>query len=427
MGASTKRSPEECAAQMRAMEKEMRGYAELLVRDGVALQPGQELVVNAPVEAYEFARMVVDAGYVAGAGHVSVLWGDEQVSRMEYENLPVAYFETMPDWKRDQLNSFAEHGAAFLFLMGEDPSALKGIDPLKPATASRTRNRECKSFRDGMDFGRNTWCIGGVPVVAWAREVFPDLSDDEAMVELWRAILKTSRADGDDPHSAWETHNATFQKNKRLLNGYHFDALRYRSENGTDFVLGMTKGHVWEGGAATTVGGVSFFPNIPTEEVFTSPDRMRADGRVVSALPLVHNGAVVKNFWFEFRDGEVVDYGADQGVDVLRGILETDDNAKRLGECALISKNTPIRQSGLLFYNTLYDENASCHLALGTGFPECVEGGLDMDPEQLLAAGVNHSHTHVDFMIGADDLEIVGITAEGEEIPIFVGGQWAWE
>ena len=278
-----------------------------------------------------------------------------------------------------------------------------------------------------MDFGRNAWCIGGVSVLAWARQMFEGLPDHEAMYRLWLAILETSRADGDDPHEEWETHNAAFEKNMRMLNGRSFDRLHYTSSNGTDFVVGLPKGHLWEGGAARTTSGVSFFPNIPTEEVFTSPDRMRADGRVVSALPLVHNGSIVRDFWFEFRDGAVVDFGAEQGTEVLKGILDTDENARRLGEVALISKNTPIRQTGLLFYDTLYDENASCHLALGTGFPECLEGGVDMSPEQLIEHGVNHSHIHVDFMIGADDLSIRGITADGEEVDVFVNGQWAWE
>ena len=418
---------EECRASMRAIEDQISNYAELLVRDGVAVRPDQELVVSAPVEAYEFVRQVVAAGYEAGAGHVTVVWGDERVTRLEYENLPQDYFETVPAWKREQLNSLAEGGAAFLFLSGEDPSALKGVDPAKPATAARARNAQCRSFRDGMDFGRNAWCIGGVPVVAWARRVFPNVSDEEAMYRLWTAILRVSRADGDDPHGEWETHNAAFEKNKRHLNGMRFDSLHYTSANGTDLVVGLTDRHVWEGGAACTQDGTTFFPNIPTEEVFTSPDARRAEGRVVSALPLVHNGHVVRDFWFEFRDGRVVDYGAEQGASVIEGILGTDEGARRLGECAIISKNTPIRQSGLIFYNTLYDENASCHLALGMGFPDCYEGGVSMSPEQLAERGVNRSHTHVDFMIGSDDLSIAGITAEGEEVPFFVGGQWAWE
>jgi len=418
---------QEVRSAMKGLISPLRRYADLLVADGAAIQPGQELVVNAPAEAVDFTRMVVRAAYERGAGHVTVIWNDDQVARLEYENCPVEHFDTTPSWRVEQLNSLAEAGAAFLYLEGEDPCALAGIDPAKPACARRARNRDCHVFRHGMDFGINAWSIGGVSTKAWAKTVFPEYSEDEAVYRLWLAILDVARATGIDPHSTWETHNATFEKNKRLLNEGRFDHLRYRSSNGTDLTVGMTKGHVWEGGAARTVGGVSFFPNIPTEEVFTSPDRMRADGVVHSALPLVHAGRVVRDFWFRFEGGAVVDFDAAEGRDVLEQIVATDENACRLGEVALVSKNTPIRQSGLLFYSTLYDENASCHLALGTGFPECLEGGEEMSVEELLAHGVNHSHTHVDFMVGSDDLDVTGVREDGTEVPIFVSGQWAWE
>ncbi len=406
---------------------QMDRFARLLVTKGVAVRPGQELVVSAPIEGADLVRRVVAAGYAAGAGHVTVIWADDALMRLEYENVDIEYFKKTPSWKVEQMNSLAEQGACFLMLDGSDPSALKGIDPAKPAAARSARNADCDIWRAGLDFGRNAWCIAGVPVRAWARQVFPDLGEDEALYRLWLAILDVSRASGEDPMGAWETHNASFEKNKRFLNGNHFDALRYRSSNGTDLTIGMNDRHIWEGGAGKTVDGNVFFPNIPTEEVFTTPDRMRVDGTVHSALPLVHNGSVVRDFWFAFEGGKVVDYDAVQGKDVLTHILETDEGARRLGEVALISKNTPIRQSGLIFYSTLYDENASCHLALGKGFPDCYEGGEEMGVDELLEHGVNHSNTHVDFMIGADDLDIVGIAADGTETPVFVNGQWAWE
>ena len=418
---------EECRIATDALSDQLDLYANLLVKKGVAIKRGQELVLQAPVERADFARRVVEAAYRAGAGHVTVIWNDDAISRLTYDNVPTEWFEQTPTWKIEQLNSLAEAGAAFLFLEGSDPNALKGIDPAKPATAARARNTQCKSFRDGMDFGRNVWCIAGVPVTAWAKQVFPDLSDAEAVYRLWNLILATSRADGEDPESAWETHNASFEKSKRFLNSHHFDALRYQSSNGTDFTVGMTAGHIWDGGAGRTVSGDVFFPNIPTEEVFTSPDRMRADGVVYAAMPLVHAGQIVRNFWLRFEGGRVVEYDAEQGRDVLKSIIERDENSCRLGECALVSKNTPIRQSKTLFFDTLYDENASCHLALGTGFPECVEGGLDADKDGLLALGVNQSVTHVDFMIGSDDMNIWGVAADGTETPVFVNGQWAWE
>lgn len=418
---------EECRIAIQGMSRQLDRYAELIVRKGGAVRKGQEIVVQAPVERADFARRVAECAYAAGAGHVTVIWYDDAMTRLEYDNCELSYFEHTPAWKIAQLNGLAEAGAAFIFLEGSDPSALKDIDPKKPAAAAKARNTECRSFRDGMDFGRNVWTIAGVPVEAWACQVYPDLSPDEAVYRLWLAILETARAAGEDPQGEWETHNAAFEKNKRILNGYAFDRLHYTSKNGTDLTVGLNKGHVWKGGAARTVDGAVFFPNIPTEEVFTTPDRMRVDGVVHSALPLAHAGQLVKDFWLRFEGGAVVDYGAEQGVEVLRQILETDEGAVRLGECALISKNTPIRQTGILFYDTLYDENASCHLALGLGFPECIEGGLEMDKDELLAHGVNQSATHVDFMIGSDDLNVVGITPDGEEVAVFTNGQWDWE
>ena len=425
--ASLPMTNEECRLATEALSDQIDRYASLLVRKGVALQAGQELVLQAPVEAADFARRVVRAAYRAGAGHVTVLWHDDEVSRLTYESCPLAFFETVPAWQVEQLNGLAEDGAAFLFLEGSDPSALKGVDPAKPVAAAKARNTQCRSFRDGMDFGLNAWCIAGVPVAAWAREVFPDVSAAEALYRLWVLILEVARADGGDPESAWETHNASFEKTKRFLNPHRFDALRYESANGTNLVVGLPAAHVWDGGAGRTRDGVTFFPNIPTEEVFTSPDRLRVDGVVHSALPLVRSGQVVRDFWMEFKDGAVVDFGAEQGREVLSRILEVDEGARRLGEVALVSKNTPIRQSETLFFDTLYDENASCHLALGMGFPECLEGGASLSKEELLARGVNQSSTHVDFMIGSDDLNVFGVCADGSEVPVFVNGQWAWE
>lgn len=418
---------QECRRAIEGLSQQIENYAKLLVRVGCSIRPGQEFVVSTPVECADFARRVVKAGYEAGAGHVTVIWADDVIARMEYENVDISWFERTPSWKREQLNSLAEAGAAFLFLEGSDPAILAGIDPAKPAAAHRSRNLECKAFRDGMDFGRNVWCIAGVPVAAWAKKVFPGVSAEEAVYHLWVAILSVARSDGSDPQGAWETHNATFEKNKRLLNAAKYDRLRYRSSNGTNLIVGLNPNGIWEGGAGRTKDGTVFFPNIPTEEVFTTPDRMRVDGIVYSALPLVHAGQIVRDFWLRFEAGRVVEFDAAEGREVLEHIIKTDENACRLGECALISKSTPIRQLGLLFYDTLYDENASCHLALGMGFPECIEGGLEMDKEQLLAAGVNQSATHVDFMIGSDDMDIWGVSKDGSETPIFVYGQWSWE
>lgn len=418
---------EECTLAIEGLSDQIDKYAELLVRKGLCVREGQEVVVQAPVECADFARRVVRLAYREGAGHVTVIWSDDTMARLEYENVPLEHFRHTPTWKVEQLNSLAEAGACFLFIEGSDPSALDGIDPAKPAAAAHARNTECLSFRNGMDFGKNVWCIAGAPVEAWAQKVFPDCAPYEAVYRLWLAILKVARADGLDPQLDWETHNATFEKNKSFLNDMAFDHLHYTSKNGTDLTIGLNAKGIWEGGAGRTVDGTVFFPNIPTEEVFTTPARTRVDGTVYSAMPLVHAGQIVDDFWLRFEAGKVVEYDAARGREVLRHIIETDENSAYLGECALISKRTPIRQSGLLFFDTLYDENASCHLALGTGFPECLEGGLDMDKDALLANGVNQSATHVDFMIGSDDLNITGVKSSGEEVSVFCNGAWAWE
>ena len=420
-------TPEQVAAAMEALSPQLDKFAKLLVVTGAAIKPGQELVLTAPVEAAEFAQRVVAAGYAAGAGHVTVIWTDDVVSRLEYENTPLEWFQHVPSWKKEQLNSLAAEGAAFLWLAGDDPMAFAGVDPAKPQAASRARNRECDVYRHGMDYGLNQWSIGGVAVPGWARAVFPDLPEDEAMLRLWEAILSTSRADGDDPVATWEEHNASFRHNRKILNDYHFDALHYTSSNGTDLLIGMNDKHTWGGGSHHLQDGHEFEPNIPTEEVFTTPDRLRAEGVVHAVMPLVHQGSIVDNFWVRFEGGEVVDFGAEKGAEILENILSTDEGAKRLGEVALISKSSPIRATGLLFFNTLYDENASCHLALGRGFADCYEGAEQMSTDEQVEHGVNFSLTHVDFMVGADDLCITGITADGEEVPVFMDGAWAWE
>ena len=418
---------EDARAGMKAIRPCIERYAQLIVRTGVHVKPGQEVVVQAPVECAEFARLLVRDAYEAGAGHVTMMWRDDEMTRLNYEYVETSYFEQVPEWRREQLDSLARMGACFIFVEGSDPEALKGVDPAKPMAASRAQNTQCAEYRRGLDFNINPWCIAGAPVLAWARQVYPDACDEAAMYLLWKAILSTARADGADPESDWELHDATFDKNLRFLNEHHFDRLHYTAENGTDLYVGMTDKHLWAGGRSETPDGHAFFPNIPTEEVFTSPDCERVDGIVHSALPLVHHGTKIENFWIRFEAGRVVDFDAVTGKDALASIIETDEGSHRLGEVALISKNTPIRMSDTLFYDTLYDENASCHLALGIGFPECYEGGYDMTSEELREHGVNVSATHVDFMIGTDDLDIVGIAADGTETPVFVNGQWSWE
>ena len=409
------------------LKNQLNHYARLLVVTGCALKPGQELFLTAPVDAAPFARMVAQAAWEAGAGEVTVEWSDQAVSRLKYLHAPASSFDTVPVWKQEQLNGAAKRGAAILTLEGSDPDGMAGIDPSRFTAWARASHPDCRPFYDGMDLGRNVWCIAGAATPAWAKKVFPCLSEEEATEKLWAAILSTARSDGPDPAKAWADHSAAFQRRIQLLNARQFDALHYTSANGTDFTVGMNPGHIWAGGGSETADGTWFFPNMPTEEIFTSPDRDRADGIVHSALPLNYHGGLVEDFWVKFDHGTAVDCGARVGVDRLQSILDTDDGAKHLGEIALVPHASPIAESGILFYSTLYDENAACHMALGKGFPECVEGGVKMDETALAQHHINLSATHVDFMIGTADLNITGILADGTQVPVFREGNWAGE
>lgn len=418
----TNKSNEEFDAKLRA-------YARLIVEAGCALKPGQDLFVRAHIESAPLVRLVTQEAYAMGAHHVTVRFSDEAIERMHFDNCPMDVFENVPGWLAELNNSMARNGAAMLTIDSDDPEAMSGIDPRKLIARAQASHKACKEFYDALDFGRCVWCIVGGASPAWARKVFPDLPEDEAVERLWEAIFTTVRlksANADEAVAAWRAHRDSFAERCAWLNSQRFDALHYTNAHGTDLTVGLTRKHLFNGGGDTTVDGVQFFPNVPTEEIFSTPDRMRAEGTVVSAMPLAHNGSLIDNFSLTFKDGRVVDLHAETGEDVLRSIVETDENSCRLGEVALVPFDSPIRNSGVLFYSTLFDENASCHLALGQGFPDCYEGGLQMSAEELLEGGVNKSATHVDFMIGTEDLNIDGIKADGQRVPVFRNGNWAF-
>lgn len=406
-------------------EKRLHSYARLVVQSGCALKNGQELYISAAIDCVPFVRLLTQEAYALGARHVTVKFHDEKIARMHYDHCALDVFENFPEWAALLSNSMAREGAAILSITSEDPEAMAGIDPAKPVANARAAHEACKEFYDALDFGRNVWCIVGAAAPAWAKKVFPNLSENEAVSRLWDAIFTATRADTAGPSKAWEDHRAGFDERKAQLNAQRFDALHYTNSRGTDLIVGLTDKHVWQGGGDVTVDGTAFFPNMPTEEIFTTPDRMRADGVVHSALPLVYNGTLIEDFSLTFEKGRAVSCTAAKGYETLKSIIETDENACRLGEVALVPYTSPIRKTGILFYNTLFDENASCHLAVGQGFPDCYEGGCEMNQDALLAVGVNKSATHVDFMIGTEDLRIEGIKADDIRVPIFENGVWA--
>jgi aminopeptidase len=321
----------------------------------------------------------------------------------------------------------AREKAVILSVTSEDPLAFVGIDPAKPMAFARAAHTACKEYYDALNKGRNVWCIVAAATNGWATRVFPELEAEEATERLWQAIFTATRCDDAvaDPARAWAEHRAAFDAYKAWLNEQRFDALHYRNSRGTDLRVGLNPTGIWNGGGDVTVEGRLFFPNMPTEEVFTTPDYRRCEGIVYSALPLTHNGNLIEDFWLRFEEGRVVGCGAAEGQEMLEALLAVDEGSARLGEVALVPYDSPIRSTGLLFYNTLFDENASCHLAIGKGFADCVKGGQEMNETALVAAGVNESAIHVDFMIGDETLAVTGVRADGSETPLFSHGNWA--
>lgn len=404
----------------------LKKYAELLVKQGVNLQKDQELVIDSSIECYDLVREIAKAAYQAGAKDVIVHYTDEKISRLRYENCNREHFENIPQYLVELRNQYALRHAAIMTITSSNPEAMKGIDPLKIQTWSSAMHKACQTFYDHLDLGIDRWCIAGAPSLAWANKVFPDMSDKEAVQALWQAIFKVTRCDHNDPIEAWNDHRRSFERRVKILNEKKIKSLHYTNSLGTDLTIGLNDKYLFAGGGSYTTDGVYSFPNIPTEEIFTSPNKKSVDGIVYSAMPLNYNGNIIDEFTITFKDGRIVDYSAKQGYDVLKSIIETDEGSHYLGEVALVPYDSPIRNMGILFYNTLFDENASCHLAIGRGFSECIEDGLTMNKEQLLEKGINDSLTHVDFMIGTDDLSIVATLDDGEEFVVFENGNFAF-
>ncbi|NMB27927.1 MAG: aminopeptidase [Tissierellia bacterium] len=401
-------------------------YAKLCVKVGINLQKGQPLVINSPVEGAEFVRLVAKHAYEAGAKQVHVNWNDEALTKMKYENAPMEVFEKFPKWYADGLEEFAEDGAGFLSIYSEDPELLKEIDPKKIAANNKSASMALKGFRKYTMNDINAWCVVSIPTKGWAKRVFPDVSEEEAMKKLWNAIFMATRMNLEDPVGAWEDHLKNLEEKVDFLNEKKFKKLHYISSNGTDLKVELPEGHIWAGGGGKNVKDVFFVANMPTEEVFTMPLKTGVNGVVYSTKPLNYGGNLIDNFKLTFKDGKVVDFEAKEGYEVLKDLLALDEGAKHLGEVALVPFDSPISQSNIIFLNTLFDENASCHFALGKAYPTNIKGGENMSDEELETKGVNDSLTHVDFMVGSKDLSIVGETKDGEKVQIFENGNWAF-
>lgn len=403
-------------------------YADFIVKVGVNVQPRQNFIVRCPVTMPEFAHACVRAGYEAGAKRVIVRWEDDQLRRLNFEYQDEA---DLCDYKEWQLRSYLDYaedpdGVSTLAIHAEDPEALAGLDIGKLNRVSLASRLFMKPWQEYTMNDRVQWCVAAVPTRAWAAKVFPGVPVEEAVEKLWSLIFEVCRVTGGDPVGAWKEHVAKTTARRDQLNAWNLASVHFTSGNGTDLVVGLADDAVWEGASAKAENGAVFIANVPTEEVFCAPHREHTEGIVYGTKPFVYNGQLIAGWHVTFREGRVVEHGAEKNADLFAQMLTTDANACRIGEVALVPASSPINRSGVLLYNTLFDENAACHIAFGTGYPSNIKGGTGMTREQLLAKGLNDCAIHEDVMIGAADTCIEGITRDGRTVQIFQNGEWAF-
>ena len=402
----------------------LREYAKLIVRSGINVQKGQEVQIHAELDQPEFVKLVVEECYKAKAKEVIVNWNYQPLQKIHVRYQSVKTLGEVKEWQKAKQQHFCDVLPCRLYLMSEDPDGLKGINMSKMAKARKLSYPIIKPYADQRE-NKQQWCIAAVPGVAWAKKMFPGLPKGKAVEKLWEAILYTSRVT-EDPIAAWEAHNANIQARCAYLNDLGIESLHYTAENGTDLTVGMISRGRFCGGCDTSLQGIRFNPNIPTEECFISPKRGQAEGIVYSTKPLSYQGQLIENFWMRFEGGKVVDSGAEKGGELLKTLLAMDEGASYLGECALVPEASPNAESGLLFYNTLFDENASCHLAIGRGYADTIRGFEELSLEECRELGLNDSMIHEDFMIGCATMNIDATTRDGKVVPIFRNGNWAF-
>ena len=407
------------------MEEKLQEYARLLVRVGLNVQRGQTLVISSPVECAYFARLCAAEAYAVGCKEVVMNWHDDALGRMKYLYADDAVFDDVPLWRRHFFNDYAQEGAAYLAISASDPENLKGVDGSRIIRAQQASGKALKEFDRLQMCSGFPWCIASIPIPSWAKTVFPDDGEERAMERLWDAIFRAVRISGDGKAvEKWQAHLKTLHARMEKLNALKFKSLHYTNALGTDLTVELPEGHIWEAGNDVTLSGQEYIANIPTEELFTSPLKTGVNGVVYASLPLVHDGNIIDGFHFVVKDGKIVEARARQGEETLQAAIAVDEGASYFGEVALVPYDSPISNQKILFYNTLFDENAACHIAFGEAYP-CLEGGQKMTKEELKARGLNDSITHVDFMVGTPDLRIVGTTHDGREIPVFENGNFA--
>lgn len=395
------------------------------VKIGVNVQKDQLVYVNAPTEAVELVREITRQAYLAGAGRVLINWNDPYISNYGLNFMDIEKLKVIPKWAVDKLKDVIDKKACIISVASPIPNLNKDVDPEKLQTVEMASKKAMGFYLDYVIASKGQWTILAAANPVWANKVFPDLNENDGLEALWKGIFDTSRVREDsDPVEEWKKHNAALAHRDKILNNYNFESLHFTNKLGTDIKVGLVEDHVWLGGGEHTQDGVYFNPNIPTEENFTMPHKDKVNGKVVATKPLSYQGKLIENFWIEFKDGEIVAYDAKKNKDALDNLLKVDEGVKRLGEIALISYDSPISKSGILFYNTLFDENASCHMALGRAIPINIKGGTEMSLDDLKAKGYNHSMTHIDFMFGSEDMSITGTTHDGKEVVVFKDGNF---
>lgn len=404
-------------------QERLGSYAELLVRVGVNLQPGQKLMVRANVDDAPLVRKVVDIAYSLGSPFVEVFWSDGPVTRSRFLKGPEGSFDIIPEYRAEGMIKLAEEGAASLAITSEDPDLLAGVNPQNVATHQAAWRKAVRPYMNLSMSDSIAWCVAGAASAGWATKAFPDLKEQEAVEALWQAIFTATRITTDDPVGEWRKHNEQLREKRELLNERRYSAVHFKGP-GTDLRVGLADGHRWDGGVSHTPEGNPFVANMPTEEVFTAPHSQRVSGVVRASMPLSYNGSLIDDFELRFEGGRAVQVRAGKGQRVLEKILETDEGAARLGEVALVPASSPIARTGLLFLETLFDENAASHIALGKGYAPTVRGAAGMSPEEAAGVGLNDSLVHVDFMIGSKEVDVDGVTADGAEEPVMRAGEW---
>jgi len=405
----------------------LRKYAKLAVYSGANLQKGQPLMISANNETKDFVRLIVEEAYLAGASTVTVRWNDEIINHHAFVYETKESLSDVPEYLVQQYNYYIEKGYALIAVHAETPGLMADIDPEKMQAASIARSKALKAWREHTMGNRTQWCVISIPTPEWAKKVFPKQNESQAMDSLWSAILEAVRVREDnDPVADWEQHGNRLHHNNETLNQFNFKSLHFKNNLGTDLVVELVQDHLWAGGNEVSTQGVPFNANMPTEENFCMPYKFGVNGKVVASKPLNYNGKLIKDFWMEFKEGKVVAYDAKEEKDALKSLIEFDEGSCYLGEVALVNYDSPISNSGILYMNTLFDENASCHLALGRAYPMNVKGGHDMSQEELDKIGSNNSMEHEDFMFGSKDMSIVGTTQDGQQIVVFKDGNFAF-